>query len=267
VLGSPSLNGSGILAVATFESKDGVGVKAPNGTYLVDSSNGAILNYVSVNNDYEWSQPIFAASYLLTGLKTSGLFAYNPSSVLFSDGFESGNLDLWNKHVGVAVEKTLVKDGVYAAEATATGKGAAFASTTLPASVNDLSISVNVYIKSRTTAANLISLRDVKGHILFTVNISNKGKLATFNGTTGKSVSSAFTLSPNTWHQLQIHLLDAASGQTSIRVNGNEWITKLSQSQSFSGLPVKTVQFGDSSTKHTFDIVYDDLDVLIPALQ
>ena len=267
VLGSPSLNGSGILAVATFESKDGVGVKAPNGTYLVDSSTGTILNYVSVNNDYEWSQPIFAGGYLLTGLKTVGLFAYNPSSVLFSDGFESGDLRFWMKHAGVTVEKTLVKDGVYAAEATATGKGRAFASTTLPSSVTDLSISVDVYIKSQTTSANLISLRDVNGHIVFTVNIDNKGKLRTFNGTTGKSVSSAFTLSANTWHQLQIHLLDAASGQTSIRVNGNEWITKLSENQSFSGVAVQTVQFGDSSAKHVFDIVYDDMDVLVPALQ
>jgi hypothetical protein len=66
---------------------------------------------------------------------------------------------------------------------------------------------------------------------------------------------------------LQIHLLDAASGQTSIRVNGNEWITKLSENQSFSGVAVKTVQFGDSSANHVFDVVYDDVDVLVPALQ
>jgi outer membrane protein assembly factor BamB len=267
VLGSPSLNGSGILAVATFESKGGVGTKAPNGTHLVDSSTGAILNYLSVNDDYEWSQPIFAGNYLLTGLKTLGLFVSNPSSDLFSDGFESGNLKLWKKHFGVKIEKTLVENGVYAAEATATGKGGAYANATLSSSKSDLSISVYVYIKSQATMANLISFKDINGHTLFTVNVSNQGKLGTVNGTTRKSVSSPFTLSANAWHLLQVHLIDATSGQTSIRVDGNHWIPKLSQNQSFSGVAVQTVQFGDSAAKHVFDIVYDDLDVLVPALQ
>ena len=266
VVGSPSLNGSGILAVVTFESHDGVPVKgAPNGTYLIDSATGSILNYISLNDDYEWSQPIFVGNYLINGPKITGLFGYTPSSNVFSDGFESGTLSQWTKHANVKVEKTVVKDGQYSAEATAVGKGGAYGQTNLSPAQPDVTMSAYFFIQSQKTTANLISLKDANGHLLLAVDVNAKGLLGTLNGSTNKSVLSPEVVSPNAWHLLQMHVLDAVNGQTSIRLDGT-WIPALSRNQRFSGVPVQAIQFGDPFPTHVFDIVYDDIDVQIPAL-
>jgi outer membrane protein assembly factor BamB len=266
VVGSPSMNGSGILAVTTFESNDGVPKKgAPNGTYLIDSATGSILNYISLNDDYEWSQPIFVGNYLVNGPKTTGLFGYTPSSKVFFDGFESGTLSNWTVHPNVKAERTLVKNGQFAAEAIAVGTGAAYARRTLSLSLSDVTMSTYFYIKSQATAANLISLKDMNGKLLLAVSVNGKGVLGTLNGSTNKTVLSPLVVSPNVWHLLQVHLQDASSGQASIRLDG-KWIPKLSQNQPFSGVPVKTVQFGDPVPTHVFDIAYDDIEVQTPAL-
>lgn len=266
VLGTPSINGSGILAVSTLESVGGIPVPhALNATYLINSSGGAILNQLSVNNDYEWSQPTFVGNYLLTGVKTLGLFAYNPSSQIFFDGFESGNLSNWTKHYNVTVEKTVVKDGTYAAEAIATGKIGAYANRAITPGT-DVTMSAYIYIKSESTTTSLLTLKDTAGKMLLTLNVNAKGTLGSINGTTGTYVVSPSTVSLNTWHLLQVHLADASSGQASVRLDG-EWIPKLSKNQTFSGVPVGTIQFGDSTSGHIFDVVYDDINVQVPAVQ
>ena len=79
VLGTPALNGSGILAVSTYASLDGSPTKgAQNGTYLINAQTGTILKYISVNDDYEWAQPVFVENYLLMATANQGLFAYTP---------------------------------------------------------------------------------------------------------------------------------------------------------------------------------------------
>jgi outer membrane protein assembly factor BamB len=70
VLGSPSLNASGVIAAATY------GPTTVSGTYLINASTGAILRFIQVGK--EFSQPVFADGLLLLATQGGGINAYGP---------------------------------------------------------------------------------------------------------------------------------------------------------------------------------------------
>jgi outer membrane protein assembly factor BamB len=72
VLGTPALDGAGVLSVATI----GSGSKATNADYLISSTTGAILATVSNGDSPQFAQPVFADGYLFIATESSGLFAY-----------------------------------------------------------------------------------------------------------------------------------------------------------------------------------------------
>jgi outer membrane protein assembly factor BamB len=73
VLGTPALNGGGVIAVATFDD-----VTSQNGTYFVNAFTGAILGHISLANAKQFAQPIFASRYLLLGQVNQGINVYTP---------------------------------------------------------------------------------------------------------------------------------------------------------------------------------------------
>jgi outer membrane protein assembly factor BamB len=68
VVGSPTLDGGGVLAVPTYND---------SGLFLVRASTGAIL--ANLPTGQEFGQPVFADNMLLVPTKTFGLWAYRPS--------------------------------------------------------------------------------------------------------------------------------------------------------------------------------------------
>jgi polyvinyl alcohol dehydrogenase (cytochrome) len=75
VLGTPSLDGAGLLAVGTYA--DG---SDPQADYLLDPTTGAIVATVSNGDSSQFAQPVFADQYLLIATDSAGLYAYEPSS-------------------------------------------------------------------------------------------------------------------------------------------------------------------------------------------
>ncbi len=76
VLGTPSLNAAGVLAVGTY-----TGCKPSTskpGAYLINASNGSILAALPVNNAKVFGQPVFANSDLYVATEASGLYAFAP---------------------------------------------------------------------------------------------------------------------------------------------------------------------------------------------
>jgi outer membrane protein assembly factor BamB len=67
ILGSPSLDGSGVLAVPS-NAKGG-------STYLFDASTGALLATVHTDSQ-EFAQPVYAGPYLFLATEQAGLIAY-----------------------------------------------------------------------------------------------------------------------------------------------------------------------------------------------
>jgi outer membrane protein assembly factor BamB len=72
VIGSPSLDGAGVLAVGTF---DGTGIT--NQTYLLNSHTGAILSTLVAG--YDFGQSVFANGWLFTA-NDNGVYAWAPPS-------------------------------------------------------------------------------------------------------------------------------------------------------------------------------------------
>ena len=73
ILGSPSLNGSGVIAAVAFDTSGG-----KNAAWLIDASTGALLKTITTKNSVEFAQPVFADNYLLFATSNHGLYAYRP---------------------------------------------------------------------------------------------------------------------------------------------------------------------------------------------
>ncbi len=72
ILGSPTLNGAGVLAAASWD------LSAPNAAYLLDAGTGAVLATISTSNSKVFAQQVFADNVLLIATQTQGLRAYKP---------------------------------------------------------------------------------------------------------------------------------------------------------------------------------------------
>jgi outer membrane protein assembly factor BamB len=72
VLGTPALDGAGVLSVATT----GSGTGATNADYLLNASTGSILATVNNGNSPQFAQPVFADGYLFAATDTAGMTAY-----------------------------------------------------------------------------------------------------------------------------------------------------------------------------------------------
>ena len=68
VMGSPSLDGAGVLAAGTFNETD----ITQNAVYLLDSSNGNILTTIPEPKGVVFAQPVFAGNDLF--VTTAGDF-------------------------------------------------------------------------------------------------------------------------------------------------------------------------------------------------
>jgi outer membrane protein assembly factor BamB len=70
VIGSPSLDGGGVLAVGTFDNSG-----VPNQTYLVDAATGRILRALARVRGFAFAQSVFAHSMLFTA-NFRGVYAW-----------------------------------------------------------------------------------------------------------------------------------------------------------------------------------------------
>jgi polyvinyl alcohol dehydrogenase (cytochrome) len=73
-LGTPGMDGAGVIAAATFGSTTGA-----NGIFLIDASNGQILRTIPYNTFNTFAQPVFADNHLLVASEGLGLRVYGPS--------------------------------------------------------------------------------------------------------------------------------------------------------------------------------------------
>jgi outer membrane protein assembly factor BamB len=71
VFGTPTIDGAGVIGVATFDGR------APNAEYLVDASDGTILNTIGLDAP-AFPQAVFADSYVFTATSSGDLASYTP---------------------------------------------------------------------------------------------------------------------------------------------------------------------------------------------
>lgn len=73
ILGTPALDGAGVLAAATYDDDD----PSSNALFLVDVRNGLVLKTVPTGSA-TFAQPVFADGLLMVATVTNGLTAYAP---------------------------------------------------------------------------------------------------------------------------------------------------------------------------------------------
>jgi outer membrane protein assembly factor BamB len=82
IMGTPTLNGSGVLAAGTYNLPD----TSLNAVYLLDSSNGNVLATIPQSGTIVFAQPVFAGNHLFVAnagsfVSTGKLTAFIPSAL------------------------------------------------------------------------------------------------------------------------------------------------------------------------------------------
>jgi polyvinyl alcohol dehydrogenase (cytochrome) len=72
ILGSPTMDGAGVIAAATYD-KDGT-----NSVYLINSANGQVLKTFDMAGAKMFAQPVFADGYLFIASLSQGLQVFRP---------------------------------------------------------------------------------------------------------------------------------------------------------------------------------------------
>ena len=231
--------------------------------------NGTLLDTVGTTTTYSDNTIVGSGSYQYqvravdaagneSGLSNQTMVT---APLLFSDGFESGNMTPnWTQNTGINVLTGEVYDGAFAARATSTGS-AKWAYKQLASAQNE------VYYRLRFKLINLVSnvylmrFRTSNGTSLLGVYVANTGKLAYRNDASGSTVTSTTTVSTGVWHDLQVRaLINGGSGQTEVWLDGIR-INALSKPETLGLTSIGRIQVGENSTGRTFDVAFDNVTV------
>jgi len=76
VMGTPTLDGAGVLAVPTMPRQAG----ETSAVYLLNESNGQVLYTINTGNTPVFAQPVFADNYVFVATAGGGVTAYEPTA-------------------------------------------------------------------------------------------------------------------------------------------------------------------------------------------
>jgi calcineurin-like phosphoesterase family protein len=177
--------------------------------------------------------------------------------IVFSDGFESGNLNLWTGKTGMAVQQQEVFAGAWAARGTTTGT-AAYASETLSPTRSDLYTDVRFKVLSQGNVnVGLMRFRTSTNGAIFSIMRRNDGRLFSYNEVTGASTASTTTITTGVWHELEVHgVINGTSGKVEVWYDGT-YVTSISKTENLGTNPLGRIYIGDPGTGKTWDVAYD----------
>jgi hypothetical protein len=181
------------------------------------------------------------------------------STLIFSDGFESGTLSGWTAASGLTIQSAQVLSGTYAARGIVSGGPGAYASKTLPAPVTDLYATGGFRIASLGSTMNLFRLQTAGGANIATAFVSSSRNLMLRNDVTGSNVYSSTRVSLAQWHEVQVHLsIAGASGHADVWLDGVPQ-PQLSLDLNLGTNPIGRLVVGDNVRGRTFEVAIDDV--------
>ncbi|MGZ6792250.1 MAG: hypothetical protein ACXVFV_04805, partial [Mycobacteriales bacterium] len=186
-----------------------------------------------------------AALTVLLALLT-GLLAQVPASasgLLFSDGFETGDLSRWTASSGMTVQQQVVGSGAFSARATATG-GAAYVYKTLSTAQSDLYYDGRFdVVSSANNNVSLMRLRTSAAGAILTVYRRADGYLYYYNEVTGTTALGP-QVSTGVWHELEVHaLVNGTSGQIQVWLDGSP-VASMTKTDNLGTTPTGRVYVG-----------------------
>jgi hypothetical protein len=202
----------------------------------------------------------------------AGLFAQlggaQAGPVIFSDGFESGNLSAWSTvqtgaNGAAVVQSAVVKTGTYAAllSATTTAGSFAYARESLASAQTDVVAAGDFQVQAEGASGGnvpIFRLFDAAGTKLVSLYRQNgAGGIWVWYDNTYNATSA--TLALNTWAQVQVHVVatGAATGTVDVSVNGT--VVYHSATANISAAGLSAAQIGNNSAAQAFTIVADNI--------
>ena len=244
-------------------SMDNVGVTAyeiyRNGS-LIATTTQAVTTYIdnTVTSGAVYQYQVRARDAAGNVSAWSNTANVSTPMLLFSDGFETGNLSKWTSVTGLTVQQQEVYKGAYAARQTATS-AATWAYKQLPSPQNQLYYRLRFKIVSLSSNVYLLKFRSATGTSLMGVYVGSTGKLAYRNDAASLTSTSATTVTSGVWHDLQTRVLvNGAASQIEIWLDGVR-IDALSKTESLGTTPVGRIQLGDNTTDRVYDVAMDEV--------
>jgi hypothetical protein len=178
----------------------------------------------------------------------------------FADGFEAGNLSLWNSSGGLLANATDARSGTGSVEGNTT-TGNTFAKKTLATTYTDVYMRVGYEVKSQVSQLNLVRIRDAAGTSLGYLYLDTSGRLNMHTDATNSNLTSTAVPGPG-WHALEWHVtLNGAASSVQVWVDGVSVPALTSTSVTFGAGPVGIFQIGETQTGRTYDVLFDDVAV------
>src|SRR5215213_8183604 len=195
-----------------------------------------------------------------TQTPTNSFTPGSPGLILFSDGFESGNLSQWTNGQGLIVQNQQVASGNYAAQGTSAAGNATYVRKALLVPQTDLYYRIRFKVISQAAnTVNLLKFRTAANASMVSLSVNNLGKLSYRNDVAGLSVNSPIAVNKGVWQTLQVHVRIAGTG-SQIEVWYNDIpVTALSRIDSLGTNPVGILQLGENTPGLTYDIAFDEV--------
>ncbi len=191
------------------------------------------------------------------GTTTAQNFTLTTSAptVVFSDGFESGNLSAWTTTHGFGLETTLVHSGEFAAEANTT-TGDTYARKVLPSTYTTGYARVWFEIVSQTSTVNVLRVNNATGTQIAYLYVNPTTKALTL--TAGKTFTSTTTVSTGVFHELEMSVtLAGAKSTTNVWLDGT-LIAALSRTVTLPAAPIAQLQLGQVMSGGSYNVAFDD---------
>jgi len=180
-----------------------------------------------------------------------------PAGVIFSDGFESGDLSQWTSTRGLTVQTAIVHGGGYAAQALTTN-GDTYAKKTLPSTYANAYAGVYFNLVSYSSQVNLLRVRTAGDTSLVYLFVTTAGNLGLRNDVAGITLVSGAQVGSG-WHALELHtVVNGAASQTEVWLDGVA-VNELTTATNLGSQPVGRLQIGEVNTGRTYNVVFDDV--------
>jgi Purple acid Phosphatase, N-terminal domain/Calcineurin-like phosphoesterase len=258
-------DGSGAVTLTWAAASDNIGVSAydiyRNGSYLA-TVGPKVTSYTDSTATSGTGYTYVVNARDLAGNTTGASAAVNGGSVLFADGFETGDLSYWTSVTGnIKAQPALAHSGSYAAEQTSTGS-ATYARKTLPGSYNELWAQAWVYVVSHSTSGAFFGFRASSGSSIAYVYVNSSGKLSLRNDVGNVTTYSTTAMPTGGWHLVSLHAkVNGASSSLDVSLDGTQVPDLTLTGQNLGTNPIAMLQLGDNVTGRTYDIALDDVAV------
>jgi hypothetical protein len=183
-------------------------------------------------------------------------------TILFNDGFESGNFNQWSSASGLTAQQAVVYGGAWAARGTTTS-AATFAFKSMTPTQNELFYKVKFKIISQgNNTITLLKFRTgtgTNGSALVGLFVSSTGRLGLRNDWIGTTTNANVNhlLNNGQWHEVELRAR-ISSPQTQVWLDGVE-LPELALTLDIGTTPIGRLQLGENSAGKIYDIVFDEV--------